>query len=60
MEVRSILVAAVTIYSGLYFLTGDLGDTSKLIFFSLIVIANAYFLLFWLGKMFGVGLKLIS
>ena len=60
MEVRSILVSAVTIYCGLYFLTGTLGNNTKLIFFFIIVIANAYFLLYWLFKLFGVGISLIG
>ena len=44
MEVRSILVSAVTIYCGLYYLTGDLDYTSKVIFFVIIVVVNIYFL----------------
>ncbi|CAG9330615.1 unnamed protein product [Blepharisma stoltei] len=60
MEVRSILVAAVTIYCGLYYLTGSLDFYSKTIFFILICVANIYFLYYWLKKMFGVSLQVLS
>ena len=55
MEVRSILVSAVTIYCGLYYLTGDLDYTSRVIFFVVIVVANVYFLYIWITGMFGAG-----
>jgi len=59
MEIRSILVATVTIYSGLYYLTGDLDYLTKLTFFIAIVLANAYFLVYWLLKMFSAYVKVI-
>jgi len=52
MEFRSILVATVTIYCGLFYLTEDLDETTKIILFATIIIANFYFLLYWLAKMF--------
>ncbi|CAG9330614.1 unnamed protein product [Blepharisma stoltei] len=60
METRSILVATVTIYCGLYYLTGSLDFYSKTIFFILICAANIYFLYYWLKKMFGVSLQVLS
>lgn len=58
-EMRSILVAAVTIYCGLYYLTDDLDETSKTLLFVTIVLANAYFLLTWMHKMLGVGMLVL-
>jgi hypothetical protein len=58
-EMRSILVAAVTIYCGLYYLTEDLDETSKTLLFVTIVLANAYFLLTWMHKMLGVGMLVL-
>ena len=58
-ETRSILVSAVTIYCGLYYLTGHLTETTKFAFFVFIVTANAYFLVYWAMKMFGAGLDLV-
>ena len=55
MEVRSILVSTVTIYCGLYYLTGDLDYVSRVIFFIIIVVANIYFLYIWITGMFGAG-----
>ena len=52
MEVRSILVSAVTVFCGLYYLTGDLDYDSKVIFFVIIVVVNVYFLYIWVTGMF--------
>ncbi|CAG9311412.1 unnamed protein product [Blepharisma stoltei] len=60
MEARSLLVAGITIYCGLYYLTNDLDSPSKLFFFFIILGANIYFLYYWLNKMFGVGLEVLS
>mmetsp|Transcript_19392 Transcript_19392/g.3162 ORF Transcript_19392/g.3162 Transcript_19392/m.3162 type:complete len:105 (+) Transcript_19392:7018-7332(+) len=60
MEVRSILVSAITIYCGIYFLVGGLDENSKLALFCIILIANVYFLYYWLVKMFGVGLEMLG
>jgi hypothetical protein len=60
MEYRSILVATVTIYCGLYYLTKDLEDTSKIILFVVIVVINAYFLIYWIRKMMGAGISFAS
>ena len=47
LELRSIIVSGVTIYSGLYYLTEDLNLWTQLLFFALICGANAYFLGYW-------------
>ena len=60
MELRSIMVATVTIYCGLFYLTGDLSEEAKVFFFALIVISNAYFLVLWIRCMMDVGLSLLT
>ncbi|CAG9318584.1 unnamed protein product [Blepharisma stoltei] len=47
MEIRAKLVCVVTIYSGLYYLMGSLGNVASYFLFILIVIANFYFLVYW-------------
>ena len=38
----------VTCYSGLWYLTGDMGKTSSIIIFILILVANAVFGIIWI------------
>jgi len=52
METRSIVVAGVTIYCGLYFLTNDLSEQVKICLFVLILSANVYFIVSWI---FGIS-----
>mmetsp|Transcript_1572 Transcript_1572/g.164 ORF Transcript_1572/g.164 Transcript_1572/m.164 type:complete len:104 (+) Transcript_1572:232-543(+) len=59
METRGILVATVTIYCGLYYLTGHLGELTKLIFFVIIVASNIYFLIYWIYHFSRVGIALV-
>ena len=47
MELRSIIVSAVTIYSGLFFLTGDLGNDSQLLMFVVMLLSNVVFISYW-------------
>ena len=47
MELRAIIVSAVTIYSGLFFLTGDLTDGAKIMMFVVMVLSNIVFLSYW-------------
>ncbi|CAG9324278.1 unnamed protein product [Blepharisma stoltei] len=47
MELRSRIVCAATIWSGLYYLMGSLSDEAGYFFFTIIVIANCYFLIYW-------------
>ena len=56
MEIRAIIVAAVTIYCGLYYLTRDINEFSKIILFGVMIAANAYFLTYWVVKMCGAGI----
>jgi len=58
-EMRSILVAAVTIYCGLYYLTEDLDEVSKTLLFVTIVCINGYFLLMWSRNMLGVSVLIV-
>ena len=53
------MVATVTIYVGLFYLTDDVTNNGRLFLLSLLIIANLYFLIFWLYKMFYSGLNLI-
>ena len=53
MESKSIIVSAVTIYSGLFFLTDTLDDDLKLIFFIAMVLSNITFLSYWVYYTFG-------
>jgi hypothetical protein len=52
MELRSILVASVTIFCGLYYLTKDLGENAKVLFFIVMLLANLYFLTYFSSKLF--------
>lgn len=52
METRSIIVAGITIYCGLYFLTNDLSDSVKIALFVLILVSNIYFIVTWV---FGIS-----
>ena len=47
MELRAIIVSAVTIYSGLFFLTGDLADEAKIMMFVVMILSNLVFLSYW-------------
>jgi hypothetical protein len=52
MELRSIFVASVTIFCGLYYLTGDLGEIAKVLFFLVMLLANLYFLTYFASNLF--------
>ncbi|CAG9326025.1 unnamed protein product [Blepharisma stoltei] len=60
MELRSIMVASVTIYCGLYYLTDSLDSVSENVFFFVICGINIYFLNYWVKKMFGAYLQIAS
>jgi hypothetical protein len=47
VEVRAIVVSGVTIYSGLFFLTGGLSYEAKLMMFILMVFSNFVFVIYW-------------
>ena len=48
LEVKAILVSALTIYSGLYYDTNELSVIIKVLLFCLMVFSNAYFLISWI------------
>jgi hypothetical protein len=52
MEFRSVFVASVTIFCGLYYLTKDLGDVAKVLFFLVMLLANLYFLSYFTSNLF--------
>jgi hypothetical protein len=59
MELRSIFVASVTIFCGLYYLTGDLGEIAKVLFFLVMLLVNLYFLAYFASNLFrAVAVKL--
>lgn len=60
LELRAILVAAVTIYCGLYYITNDLDGNSQLILFIIIAAVNGYFILYWLLKVCKAGLLALT
>jgi hypothetical protein len=50
LELRGILVGGVTVYGGMYSLSGSMDDSSMVIIFVIIVTLNAYFLGYWLVR----------
>ena len=60
LELRSIIVSGVTIYSGLYYLTEDLSLWTQLLFFALICAANAYFLGYWVFGLAAAGIDKVA
>jgi hypothetical protein len=52
MELRSIFVASVTIFCGLYYLTGDLGEIAKVLLFLVMLLVNLYFLSYFASNLF--------
>ena len=53
MDAWSMVVSAVTIYAGLYFMTGQLQENLKLMFFIFMVIFNIIFAAYWTYYTFG-------
>ena len=51
LEISSIMVAGVTIYCGLYYLSGHIGEVTKLVMFVIILIVNVGFVGYWLYLM---------
>jgi hypothetical protein len=61
MEFRSVLVASVTIFCGLYYLTKDLGNVAKVLFFLVMLLVNLYFLSYFASNLFrAVAVKLAN
>mmetsp|Transcript_15445 Transcript_15445/g.2581 ORF Transcript_15445/g.2581 Transcript_15445/m.2581 type:complete len:93 (+) Transcript_15445:806-1084(+) len=59
MELRGILVAAVTIYCGLYYLTTELSEEIAFGFFVIMVLSNAYFLIYWIVYLIKASLVIV-
>ena len=51
MEMQALCIAAITIYSGLYYLTKSIGEEIKVALFIAILLGNSYFLLYWIFYM---------
>jgi hypothetical protein len=51
LEMRAILAAAVTIYCGLYYLSRDLGEAVKIMFFVMMIAINVHFLYYFIIKL---------
>ena len=60
LELRGILVATVTIYCGLFYLTQSLDFTTQVGLFLVVITANVYFLLYWLLKSCKVACEALS
>ena len=61
LEELSILTGATTIYCGLLYLTGDIGEEVGILLFCFILLANAAFLFAWIaGMVESVAIKLIE
>ena len=59
LENLAIFTATVTIYSGVYYLSDELGEFAKLILFFLILGSNLYFFGLWLKFMFAAVVKIV-
>jgi hypothetical protein len=53
MEIRSIVVSAVTLYAGLFFMTDELNEFWKIVLFVFMILANFAFLYYWAFFTFG-------
>lgn len=51
IELRSKLVAVITIYCGLFYLSGDINSILEIILFCLILLSNLYFFILFLKKL---------
>lgn len=58
MESSSIMVSAITIYCGLFFMSSNLNEGAKIVLFVIMVVTNAIFLVNWLRRMISAGLEI--
>ena len=49
LESQSIIAASITIYCGLYYLSGSLNEALKITFFAIIILVNIFFFVTWLA-----------
>ena len=47
MEMQALVTSAVTLYCGVYFLAQDLGSTVKMLLFTIILMGNMFFIIYW-------------
>lgn len=47
LESKSIIAASITIYCGLYYLSGSLSEPTKVAFFAVIILVNVHFFITW-------------
>lgn len=59
LEERALLVSAITIYGGLYFISNSLTSEFTVLLFAIIIIANVYFLSYWLLLVSGTSFLLL-
>ena len=59
METESLITSAVTVYCGLFYLTQDTAGPFQIVLFVMIVVGNAYFILYWGYWMFQALLDII-
>ncbi|CAG9325672.1 unnamed protein product [Blepharisma stoltei] len=59
METQAVLIATFTIYCGLYYLTDDIEEVSRVLLFVFIIIGNLYFILYWLYYMTKAAIDII-
>ena len=48
LETKSIICGAITIYCGLYYLSGSLNEDTKIFFFVVILLVNIWFFISWI------------
>ena len=59
LELRGILVGGITIYCGLYSLTQGLDLASQVVLLIVIILANAYFLMYWMYKVIATSWRML-
>lgn len=58
METEALFTATITIYCGLYYLSEQINEAFKMFLFLVIVVGNAYFLIYWLKYMISAVIDL--
>ena len=48
IETVSLIVGLITVYAGMWYLTGDIGDETSIIIFAIILLTNLLFLTLWI------------
>ncbi|OMJ91265.1 hypothetical protein SteCoe_6244 [Stentor coeruleus] len=58
METEALFTATITIYCGLYYLSEQINEEFKMFLFIVILVGNAYFLIYWLKYMISAVIDL--